>query len=114
MYKAYHVHLTKKLVFDIRNLYLTPVEAQKHRSFIFCDGVLFPVFTDVRIFRLLVLCGFSLFSLLVAFLLLIWMLAKRQQGLLIVVEWSILVVRVYIEVFFFNLVGLISDFNIKI
>jgi hypothetical protein len=78
------------------------VDAEKHRSFIFRDEVSFPVFTNVVILRSLVLCGLCglrLFSLLMAFHLVLWKLALSQQGFLILVDWSILVVmvRVYID-----------------
>ena len=68
---------------------------------------------DMVLLHLLALCGSYLFSLLMAFLLVLWRSVIRQQRFLIVVEWNILVVSVYIELFLI-LVGLISGFSIII
>ena len=68
---------------------------------------------DMVLLRLLALCGSYLFSLLMAFLLVLWRSVIRQQRFLILVEWNILVVSVYIELFLI-LVGLISGFSIII
>jgi hypothetical protein len=54
---AHHVHVTKKLVFDIKFFYLTPVEAEKHRPlfsamrfyFLFIDVVGVPLFFCISV-----------------------------------------------------------------
>jgi len=53
------------------------------------------------------------FFLLMVFLLVLWGLVIRRKGFLILVEWSILVVRVCIE-FFLIFVGPISGFSMII
>ena len=63
--------------------------------------------------RFLALCGLCLFFLLMVFLLVPWNWGIGRQGFLILVEWSFLEVRVYIE-FFLIWGGLINDSNIII
>jgi hypothetical protein len=68
---------------------------------------------EAELLHLQILYDLYPFSLLMVFLMAHWRLGLRRQGFLVLVEWNILVVRVYIG-FFLIWVKLISGFNIII